>query len=107
MAVSRAGCWAGEGLDQDSYAYGKVWKLHVASEQKQCAWIVTVGLKPRAAHIGTPCTRLCRIGQREADQECLSLIDLTEKVCEHQDRNGLLASVENPKGSMLYRMDSW
>ena len=54
MAVSRAGCRVGEGLDRDSYAYGKVWRLHVASEQKQCVWIVTVGLKPKAAHIGTP-----------------------------------------------------
>ena len=32
MAVNRAGCRTGEGLDQDSYAYGKVRKLRVASE---------------------------------------------------------------------------
>eukprot|EP00974_Lingulodinium_polyedra_P075208 7287051-Lingulodinium_polyedra.AAC.1 len=73
MAVSRAGFRTGDGLDRDSYAYGKVWKLHVLAEQKQCAWVIAVGLRPKATHVGTPCTRLCRIGRREPDQECRSL----------------------------------
>ena len=79
----------------------------MAAEQRQCAWIIAVGLKPKATHVGAPCTRLCRIGVQEVDQACRRLMESTQDSCDHQERNGLLAPVENPKGSVLFRMRYW
>ena len=58
-------------------------------------------LKPKVVHMGTPCTKMCRIGKGEIDAATSMQNQFTAMVASHQAEHGLGASVENPKGSLL------
>ena len=108
FAVSGEGLTVGEGLDMPSESYGKAWHLDRDEVWAQVRWMSAEGLRPRAIHSGLPCTKLSRIGYRdERDPDAVRYVELTIEVMEHQERQGLLGSVENPIGSLLWTMRRW
>jgi hypothetical protein len=108
FAVSGEGLTVGEGLDMPSESYGKAWHLDRDEVWAQVRWMSAEGLRPRAIHSGLPCTKLSRIGYRdERDPDTVRYVELTIEVMEHQERQGLLGSVENPIGSLLWTMRRW
>ena len=65
--------------------------------------IVPGCLSTVSVHCGTPCTKMCKIGARSIDESTEAQNEFTLKVALHQHEEGLGASVENPKGTLLYR----
>ena len=94
MAAQEIGARAGEGLDKETVSYGRSWPLEDPETRWKAAWLITVALRPRATHTGTPCTRMCVIGANHGspeeygkdplDEESLVLVDFSAQVAEHQ-----------------------
>ena len=105
--VRRAGWTAGEGIDNTVVSYGRVWPLEDEDTQRQLAWLVCEGLKPRATHTGTPCTKMCMVGGRTDGTDTALLNQMSWEIAMHQEACGLLASNEQPVGSNLYARKEW
>ena len=106
-AINRLGLKAAEGLDSKVVAYNRYWDLSDKSMVVDFAWLVCVALRPRATHTGTPCTHQCLLGQKDPSTQDQRLYDLSLVLAEHQQAHGLLASDENPVGSLLRRQPEW
>ena len=100
-AVSHAGLKAAEGLDSEVMAYNRYWDLSDKDMIVDFAGLVCVALRPRATHTGTPCTHQCLLGRKDPSSQDQRLYDLSLILAEHQEDHGLLASDENPVGSLL------
>jgi len=107
IRVREAGCTAAEGFDKLAITYERCWHLDQKGDQQDFAWMVTGCLRPKVLHLGTPCTRMCRMGKRDADEETRQQNKLTRIVAKHQEANKLGASVENPQGSTLFEEEEW
>ena len=98
---------AGEGIDNQGVSYGRVWPLDDKKVQRQLAWLVCDGLRPRSTHTGTPCTKMCMVGGRTDGAETESLNRVSWEIAVHQESHGRLASNEQPVGSNLYGRKEW
>jgi len=101
IRVREAGCTTAEGFDKGAVTYERCWCLETQKDQADLAWILVYSLRPKVVHMGTPCTRMSQMGQRDIDPDTRRQNEFTRKVALHQDAEGLGASVENPRGSML------
>ena len=81
--------------------YEQCWHLDKRKDQQDCAWLIVYSLKPMVVHCGTPCTKMCAIGQGQVDKATQAQNDFTWRVATHQHAHGRGASIENPKGSSL------
>ena len=50
---------------------------------------------------------MCQIGERTIDEPTEAQNEFTYKVAEHQEAENLGASIENPKGSLLYEQKKY
>ena len=107
LRVAESGIRCGEGIDSKALAYGQTWCLDDAGTASEFAWLVVFGLRPRATHTGTPCTKMCIIGQRDYPEFTKRLVNLACMAGEHQLACGFLHSNEQPKGSLLMSVDEW
>ena len=64
-------------------------------------------LKPKVGHLGTPCTKMSRLGKLQIDEATRMQNDLSRKICVHQEANDRKASVENPGGTILFYLQEW
>ena len=69
FAVRDERCTAGDGLDRGVISYNQAWPLHDPATRRKAAWLICKGLKPRATHTGTPCTRLGVLGQGDGQAD--------------------------------------
>ena len=102
IRVREAGCTASEGFDKHAVTYERCWHLDTPTGQADCAWLIVYQLRPKVIHLGTPCTKMCLLGPRQVDKETKMQNEFTKKVALHQAGEGLGASIENPKGSLLF-----
>ena len=58
IRVREAGCTASEGFDKCAITYERAWHLDEPTDQRLCAWLLVYMFKPKAIHLGTPCTKL-------------------------------------------------
>ena len=103
IRVREAGCSASEGFDKYAITYERCWHLDVHRDQSDCAWLLVYALRPKITHCGTPCTKMCKIGPREVDRATEAQNEFTWQIADHQQAERLGVSVENPKGSLLYK----
>ena len=101
IRVREAGCTASDGFDKYAITYERCWHLDQPRDQADCAWLLVYCLRPKVTHCGTPCTKMCQIGPRDIDAATEAQNNFSWMVCTHQDAQGLGASLENPKGSLL------
>ena len=77
------------------------------NEQRDCAWLLVYSLRPKVVHLGTPCTKMCVLSQawpnHALDEATHAQNRFTHAVMTHQHAEGLGASVENPRGSLLFK----
>ena len=92
VRVREASWTAGEGIDNQVVSYGRVWPLEDPGVQRLLAWLVCEGLRPRATHTGTPCTKMCMVGPRQDAAETAVLNQVSWEIAMHQEAHGLLAS---------------
>ena len=50
---------------------------------------------------------MCQIGERTLDEATKAQNEFTYKVADHQEAEGLGASIENPKGSLLFEQGKY
>ena len=103
IRVREAGCTAAEGFDKYAITYDRCWHLDNKGDQCDCAWLLVYSLRPKAVHLGTPCTDMCLIGQGKLNESTISQNEFTHAVAVHQVKEGLGCSIENPKGSLLFQ----
>ena len=102
IRVREAGCSAAEGFDKHCITYERSWHLETRNDQADIAWFLVYVLKPRVAHLGTPCTHMAVIGDKKIGADTQSQNEFSKIVLTHQEEVGQKASVETPKGSSLY-----
>ena len=107
IRVREAGCTTSEGFDKYALTYDRCWCLDQKGDQGDCAWLLVYSLKPKVVHLGTPCTKMCRLGKQEIDEATKATNEFTKACCEHQLALKLLAGVENPKGTILHSQPDW
>ena len=76
LRVAESGIRRGEGIDSKALAYGQTWCLDDPGAASEFAWLVVCGLRPRATHTGTPCTKMCVIGQTDFPEFTKRLVNL-------------------------------
>jgi len=103
FAVQKSGMIAAEGFDRKLVSYGKSWDIQDSYEQYLIYWMIAKGLKPYAVHIATPCLG----SSMESGLDTMICIQVTQDICEHQAAQGYLASVEQPVGSEMFRLEEW
>ena len=107
VRVREAGCTASEGFDKYAITYERCWYLDRKKDQCDCAWLLVYSLRPKVIHCGTPCTKMCQIGERTIDESTEAQNEFTLNVAEHQEAEGLGASIETPKGSLLFEQKKY
>ena len=50
---------------------------------------------------------MCVVGAKDMDEATRMQNNFSILVCKHQAINGMHASVENPKGSLLWKLPEW
>ena len=105
--ILETGLVAGEGIDGRWTSYGQVWDLRDPKARLGVAWLVAYGLQPLALHSGTPCTDHSQIGQRVMRPGTEEMVSLVTDMLLHQEKQGYLASNEQPDGSLLYSQKVW
>ena len=102
IRVREAGCTAAEGFDKYAITYERCWCLDQKKDQCDCAWLLVYSLRPKVVHCGTPCTKICVLGQafpnHALDEATLAQNAFTLAIMKHQHAEGLGVSVENLKG---------
>ena len=107
LAVSREGERVGPGFDKIRVSYGQCWDLAAATVRERLWWLLFEVMHPCALHAASPCRRWCTIGLKEPGPEEFILRDLVVELLRHQQGLGLLASHEQPLGSLLLADPSW
>ena len=102
LNLLKAGLTAAEGFDCKFITYERSWHLDQEGDQADLAWLLVYVLKPKVIHLGTPCTKMCRIGARQIDNRMEKQNEFSAKCLLHQEATNLFGSVENPKGTRLY-----
>ena len=98
IRVAEAGLTVSEGFDKYATTYGKRWCLDERKDQEDLALLIVRILKPYVVHCGTPCTTMCRIGNRVVTKAAKGQNMISLLIMEHQMIHGLGGSVENPHG---------
>ena len=104
FAVKGCRMKAAEGFDKRLVSYGRSRNLQESYEQYLIYWIITVGLKPDAVHIATPCTELGKLGTRKPGKDSMLCVVATQGICAHQAAQGYFASVEKPVGHYVIQV---
>ena len=102
IRVREGGRTAAEGFDNAAITYERTWHLDRHEDQADLAWLLCYVLKPKVVHLGTPCTKMCVLGKQQIDHATEMQNEFTRKVMLHQQAHSWKASVEQPKGSILY-----
>ena len=89
VRVREAGCTASEGFDKYAITYERCWYLDREKDQCDCAWLLVYSLRLNVIHCGTPCTKMCQIGERTLDEATEAHNEFTYKVAEHQEAESL------------------
>ena len=105
--IMEIGLVAGEGIDSRWTSYGRVWDLRDPKARLCVAWLVAYGLRPLALHAGTPCTDHSQAGQHVMRPGTEEMVSLVKDMLLHQEKQGYLASHEQPDGSLLYSREVW
>jgi hypothetical protein len=105
--VREVGLQAADGIDLRVVSHGRTWALGNPVADAELAWLICIGLKPRATHAGTPCTEMSVLGKQQLSKESEAHVILTLEIMDHQESRGLLASHENPKGSTIFKRKDW
>ena len=104
IRVRETGCRAAEGFDKAAITYERPWHLDRLGDQADLAFLIVYILRPKVVHLGTPCTQMCVVGAKDMDEATRMQNKFLILVCKHQAINGMHASVENPKGSLLWKL---
>ena len=83
--------------------YERTWHLDTEVDQADLAWLFVYKLRPKVVHLGTPCTKMSKIGSKELDDESRRQNRFTLQVCEHQEKQRLHALLEG--GPALPRVE--
>ena len=101
----KAGLLVAPGVDRCRETYGKHWDLRKSEDRCLLAGLIVHVLRPMVIHLGVVCTQMCVLGKQELDAEGLSMTEFCFDVADHQVAHGLHASLENPVGTEMHRLE--
>ena len=78
------GLQAADGIDLRVVSHGRAWALGNPVADAELAWLICVGLRPRATHAGTPCTDMSVLGTCTATAETEANVKMTLEIMDHQ-----------------------
>ena len=107
VKIREAGLTAADGFDNKRVTYERCWCLETRTDQADLAWLIVYALRPKVVHMGTPCTKMCVIGEGKLDAATEFQNEFSRTVAVYQAAEGLGASLENPKGSKLVEQPSF
>ena len=78
MRAHEADCSVGDGIDRVAITYVRTWHLDRAEDQADLTYLIIHELMPKIIHLGTPCTKMCKIGPRETDAATKAMNDFSK-----------------------------